>query len=998
MIRFIPFILMLLLLVVPGCGGGTGGLQLEVIPPQTVEYFGLGPFLLGKEIVAVEPFISGGQPDNWTVSPEFPAGVLLNPETGVISGVPEEVHSPTPHTIMAQNSSGHFVITVMISVLPTTPCGLSYETESIQVILGEPIGPFIPLYGCGPVQLWTIIPQLPEGLLFDSSTGSISGVAQVTQPMSDYLVSGFNQFGSASTILALEVIGPPPCQLTYEVETVSLSQGQTLVPLLPVVGCGDVTIYSIDPALPVGLSLNVSNGVLSGEAGGVHPLTHHEIMASNPAGFTSFTISIEVLVESPCNLQYPESEITLTVGDVLADGFLPTSECGFISQYSVDPALPEGLLLNTETGEVSGTVLEEQSATDHVIRASNSTGFAEFLLGLEVHPEPPCDYVYPVNSLDLEVGTPLQVLTPQIACGLPTMFESLPALPAGIQLDTQTGVISGQPLETSNGMVFTFIASNISGVSTTTLEIQVLPEPPCDFQYPSDQIQLTVGHSLSPLVPSNGCGSPTGYTALPPLPAGLILEVTTGIISGIPQFVGGPTSHIILAGNISGDVSFLIEIEVVEDAPCDLSYPVLNLTLETGQEVGPLNPLVGCGVPTEWVVSPSLPSGLSLDQMTGTIFGTVQETQVTSSYQIQASNGAGSTYFTLEIEIHHPAPCGLTYSSSLIELFSGEDLAPMIPNVGCGPVEEYRIDPQLPEGLTLDPILGILQGTAQGESPIIEYVISALNPTGASNFPVLISIFGAAPCDLQYPDAVIAAPVGTLIDPQVPVVDCGVVSTWSIEPPLPGGMEFDTTSGVISGEILSETESHHTVTASNGFGDVQFELTLICRLIYDYRGSELVVPYSIADGVGSGSFTLTAQESELNPGYPTSLSGISMAIQYDSNLLQFIDAVQTPETSALNGGEGPDFWAINPIDGGVLIGMLVSFSFVDSLILTDETPIVNLSLQTQPEAFIGDSVGISGQLIWGNPTTIPLDNLIVIDGANSSIPVMESVPFLIQPQ
>jgi len=123
-----------------------------------------------------------------------------------------------------------------------------------------------------------------------------------------------------------------------------------------------------------------------------------------------------------------------------------------------------------------------------------------------------------------------------------------------------------------------------------------------------------------------------------------------------------------------------------------------------------------------------------------------------------------------------------------------------------------------------------------------------------------------------------------------------------------------------------------------------------------------------------------------------------MAIQYDSNLLQFIDAVQTPETSALNGGEGPDFWAINPIDGGVLIGMLVSFSFVDSLILTDETPIVNLSLQTQPEAFIGDSVGISGQLIWGNPTTIPLDNLIVIDGANSSIPVMESVPFLIQPQ
>ena len=50
---------------------------------------------------------------------------------------------------------------------------------------------------------------------------------------------------------------------------------------------------------------------------------------------------------------------------------------------------------------------------------------------------------------------------------------------------------------------------------------------------------------------------------------GLYLDSTTGSISGVPQFVGGPTQHVILAGNPAGTVSFPISIEILEEAQKD---------------------------------------------------------------------------------------------------------------------------------------------------------------------------------------------------------------------------------------------------------------------------------------------------------------------------------------------------------------------------------------------------------------------------------------------
>ncbi|MGB1071691.1 MAG: hypothetical protein ACPG1Z_08480, partial [Planctomycetota bacterium] len=91
MLRF--FIALLIGVYLSGCGGSSDtGVQIESLPTQEVDYPTLGPFSLGHEIVPVLPQIVGGAPTSWTVSPPLPAGILLDAESGALSGTPQQVY------------------------------------------------------------------------------------------------------------------------------------------------------------------------------------------------------------------------------------------------------------------------------------------------------------------------------------------------------------------------------------------------------------------------------------------------------------------------------------------------------------------------------------------------------------------------------------------------------------------------------------------------------------------------------------------------------------------------------------------------------------------------------------------------------------------------------------------------------------------------------------------------------------------------------------------
>lgn len=85
---------------------------------------------------------------------------------------------------------------------------------------------------------------------------------------------------------------------------------------------------------------------------------------------------------APTGLSYT-SPVTATVGSSVTA--LSPTVTGTVSSYSVTPALPAGLSLNTSTGAISGTPTAAAAQTTHTVTATNAAGSTTFALVLTVN-------------------------------------------------------------------------------------------------------------------------------------------------------------------------------------------------------------------------------------------------------------------------------------------------------------------------------------------------------------------------------------------------------------------------------------------------------------------------------------------------------------------------------------------------------------------------------------------------------------------------------------
>jgi hypothetical protein len=147
---------------------------------------------------------------------------------------------------------------------------------------------------------------------------------------------------------------------------------------------GTVTSYAVSPALPAGVSLNPSTGLISGTPQSASPETAYTVTASNDDGSTTTTIYVTVYVP-PSGLTYA-SPINGMVGTALTD--LAPALSGDADNFSVQPALPAGLSLNPTTGVVSGTPTVARVPATYTITASNLGG-ASITFDLLLAVDPP---------------------------------------------------------------------------------------------------------------------------------------------------------------------------------------------------------------------------------------------------------------------------------------------------------------------------------------------------------------------------------------------------------------------------------------------------------------------------------------------------------------------------------------------------------------------------------------------------------------------------------
>jgi hypothetical protein len=85
-----------------------------------------------------------------------------------------------------------------------------------------------------------------------------------------------------------------PNGLTYATNPAAYTKGTAITPNVPTSGGGAVASYSVSPALPAGLSLNASTGVISGTPTAVTAAADYAVTANNSGGNATVSLSISV--------------------------------------------------------------------------------------------------------------------------------------------------------------------------------------------------------------------------------------------------------------------------------------------------------------------------------------------------------------------------------------------------------------------------------------------------------------------------------------------------------------------------------------------------------------------------------------------------------------------------------------------------------------------------------------------------------------------------------
>jgi len=125
----------------------------------------------------------------YTITPTLPTGLTLNSTTGVITGTPTAILPRTVYTIKATNSGGSATATwaLTVSAVPSPKLGLYTPATVVTTKNGAAVNSTI--VNSGSSGEFSIYPALPLGITIDKNTGTISGVATVTSPLTTYTIT-----------------------------------------------------------------------------------------------------------------------------------------------------------------------------------------------------------------------------------------------------------------------------------------------------------------------------------------------------------------------------------------------------------------------------------------------------------------------------------------------------------------------------------------------------------------------------------------------------------------------------------------------------------------------------------------------------------------------------------------------------------------------------------------------------------------------------------------
>ena len=583
----------------------------------------------------------GITPYSWAVTTgSLPAGLTLS-AAGVISGTP------------TASGTANFTVTVTDSETPTAKTAaanlsivvnpdLSVTTASLPAgVIGSNYSQTLAAAGGITPYTWSITTgSLPTGLSLNGSTGVISGkpsgtftgTVSFTVTVTDN-ESPTKQTASANLSI---IISAPPLSVTTS-SLVGGSIGNAYSQTLQ--ATGGVTPYSwtvTTGSLPAGLSLNAATGVISGTPTGTFVGTDSFTVTVTDAetptgGKASVNLSIAISV-APLSVTTTSSSLPLGVANSLYAG-ATLQATGGITPYSwavTTGSLPAGLTLNASTGAISGTPTAPGTANFTVTVTDSETPTAKTAtanLSLVVNPAlsvttttlPPgvIGTVYPGATLAAAGG-----ITPY------TWSVTTGSLPAGLSLNSSTGVISGTPTGTFTGTTsFTVTATDNESPTkhSASANLSITVTAPTLKVTTTSLPNGVINNSYSATVNATGGVQPYIWS-LSGNPAWLSINSSTGALSGTPTATGSFNFKVTATDSETPTpqtASANLSIVVNNSAPLQITTTGLPQDV-AGTPYSNTAYLAAAGgvQPYTWSYTGSLPPGMTLNTSTGQLTGT----------------------------------------------------------------------------------------------------------------------------------------------------------------------------------------------------------------------------------------------------------------------------------------------------------------------------------------------------------------------------------------
>ena len=502
--------------------------------------------------------VSGGkEPFDHTVT-GLPTGLSFDKPSLTITGTPTQVQVADV-TFAVEDDDGDTAsqeFQISVSEGDTNP-SFSYTIPDFTLRVNSPFTVLLPGATGGNAPYNYTISGLPETLSFNpdtrwiSGTPTASGLHQVTFTATDRDLDPVSQTFELN--IAADNMPTEP-----SVDDLHMKVTRAVSVELPAGANGDPPYTYTVSVPPSGLAFDDKTRFISGtpDTPGMTNVTYTVTDDDGDPISTDFKATVY-----PMPSLIDVSDISIVQGD-LYTLVLPEATGGRPQfDYSVTAlpsGLPTGLQFIESTRTITGTptTVETANVTYEATDEDGDKASVTFEIEVSQDPMPEFDSVSDFNATK---GSQFYALLPEASGGNTPLVYSVTGLPAGLQFNTDTRVITGTPTQMEVATVTYTVTDKDSDQDSVTFKITVsepdqgvqggktqvgnqgggyTQNPPALTLYDSVGFLARVGEQFHQQLPAANGGTPRYEYSVNTLPAGLTFDRGTHTISGTPTTQG----------------------------------------------------------------------------------------------------------------------------------------------------------------------------------------------------------------------------------------------------------------------------------------------------------------------------------------------------------------------------------------------------------------------------------------------------------------------------